>query len=122
MNAAGREGAPPRFGVTLEMESEDGRWLERSDGVSPFFAGLAELLEMVVERQVEHQFEPYGVSCVAQTESGRIAIHTWPECRTATVDIWTSTRLSEERLAGFRGWLALHHGCRILALRTHGRV
>jgi S-adenosylmethionine/arginine decarboxylase-like enzyme len=36
-----------------------------------------------------HRFEPQGVSLFAQGPHVRVALHTWPERRVATLDVWS---------------------------------
>ncbi len=46
--------------------------------------GLAMLLH-----EVSHQFHPQGVTALALIAESHVAIHTWPECGYAAVDVFT---------------------------------
>ncbi len=37
----------------------------------------------------QHRFEPHGVSALCILAESHISIHTWPESRSATIDIYT---------------------------------
>ena len=39
-----------------------------------------------------HRFAPQGLSCIAQISASHIALHTWPENRFASVDVFSCTR------------------------------
>lgn len=49
-----------------------------------------------------HQFSPYGVSGVIVISESHLCIHTWPEYRVASVDLFTcGTSVKEDRLIEF---------------------
>lgn len=49
------------------------------------------LLHTDVFAHTEHQFEPYGVSCMMVVGASHLAIHTWPEHNYACVDVVVCT-------------------------------
>jgi S-adenosylmethionine/arginine decarboxylase-like enzyme len=70
-------------------------------GQSPFVLDDLEELEHRLARCLEafglapavwgrHRFEPQGVSLFGLGRLARVALHTWPELCSATVDLWTA--------------------------------
>lgn len=49
----------------------------------------ARLIHATVVQSVFHEFNPYGLSGVVVIAESHLAIHTWPEHRCASVDLYT---------------------------------
>ncbi len=50
-----------------------------------------------IVQSVFHRFNPYGLSGVVVVSESHLAIHTWPELRCASVDVFTcSTEIAPE--------------------------
>jgi S-adenosylmethionine/arginine decarboxylase-like enzyme len=63
-------------------------------------------------RDTVHQFEPVGVSWVRWAETGRAAIHTWPEQGLVSVDVLSDQSLNlAARLASI-GWISVEESSR----------
>ncbi|MFW5878642.1 MAG: adenosylmethionine decarboxylase [Myxococcota bacterium] len=52
-------------------------------------------LDCTVVEQVFHRFAPHGVSGVVVIAESHLAIHTWPECGYAAVDLFTCSETTE---------------------------
>ncbi|MGE3756504.1 MAG: adenosylmethionine decarboxylase [Pseudobdellovibrionaceae bacterium] len=52
----------------------------------------ARLIHATVVQTVVHQFNPYGISGVIVIAESHLAIHTWPEFKSAAVDIFTCNK------------------------------
>ena len=92
--------------------SSSSRWqlhTEDVTGVNARMLNDAPLLESALRRclgdagfsparWVSHQFEPRGASVVALGAALRLVVHTWPELRIATLDLWTSALPAESIL------------------------
>jgi S-adenosylmethionine decarboxylase len=50
---------------------------------------LLQVLGHAPTRWVCHRFDPQGVSLVGSAARVRVAVHTWPELRAATMDVWS---------------------------------
>ena len=60
--------------------------------------GVLEALEDRETDRVIHEFAPQGLSVVVLGERARVAIHTWPEWRTASVDVWAASSSLESAI------------------------
>jgi S-adenosylmethionine decarboxylase proenzyme len=62
----------------------------------------ATLAEATIVTDVFHQFNPHGISGVVVIAESHIAIHTWPEHRCASIDIFScSPKMKTERITPF---------------------
>jgi S-adenosylmethionine decarboxylase len=50
---------------------------------------LLQVLGHAPRHWVCHRFDPQGVSLVGSAARLRVAVHTWPELRAATMDLWS---------------------------------
>jgi hypothetical protein len=65
--------------------------------------------------RIYHAFSPQGLSDVCWSERGRIAIHTWPEWRRATIDVWAPSADLARWLEEVEPVLAGRYGLRVVA-------
>lgn len=49
---------------------------------------VAKTTNMNVLKHVDHQFQPHGATCVLLLQESHFAVHTWPEHKAATCDIF----------------------------------
>lgn len=54
---------------------------------------------------VVHAFEPHGDSVAVLGEACRVVLHTWPEHRLVTVDVYAPSPISLEPLVSALGWI-----------------
>jgi S-adenosylmethionine decarboxylase len=58
----------------------------------------AVICECTIVQSVFHQFNPHGLSGVVVIAESHLAIHTWPEFKSAVLDIFTCKLGSEEHV------------------------
>ncbi len=63
--------------------------LESDEQIQAATQALAARIGATVIHIFTHHYAPQGVSCIAQISASHIAIHTWPENRFASVDIFS---------------------------------
>ncbi len=73
---------------SLDAEAQEIRAVVDAAGVRALCAELCEALELSLPCELEHLFQPQGQSHVRHGPQGRVALHTWPEWRLLTVDVW----------------------------------
>jgi S-adenosylmethionine/arginine decarboxylase-like enzyme len=106
--------------LALDVEAQDLRAVADAAAVRALVAELAGLLEIELPSQVEHVFAPQGVSHVRYGAQGRIALHTWPEWRLATIDVWALESAVAPRQEALLHALESRHGLRVRRLRLPG--
>jgi S-adenosylmethionine/arginine decarboxylase-like enzyme len=72
-----------------DYSDQNARLLDDVDELERCLQGCLARAGLVLDVWVYHRFQPQGVSLLGLGESGRIALHTWPELRSATIDLWT---------------------------------
>jgi S-adenosylmethionine decarboxylase proenzyme len=80
------------LGLRLEIELEecgDEALLDDPVRIEGVVRKLVEALGAQLLHIQSHHFHPLGVSCVSIMSASDIAVHTWPECRFASVHIFT---------------------------------
>jgi S-adenosylmethionine/arginine decarboxylase-like enzyme len=97
--------------LALEVEADRDELLA-PDQIERLAGQLRAVLEL--DTTYGHRFEPIGFSLIAFGAAGRFAIHTWPEYRFATIDIWSCLRSLDARRAPLATMLATE-GYRLLA-------
>jgi len=67
----------------------------------PWVEGLVDVLRAALgvelENELRHTFTPQGASLVHFGSAGRCAIHTWPEHRAVSVDVWMDPEFLAQR-------------------------
>ncbi len=101
--------------LALDVEAPDGS-LGDGSAVASLAAALGELLAVELPHRIDHLFQPQGVSSVAVGQGGRVSIHTWPEWRAATIDLWVPRSALPEALEARIESLAARHGLTVLRL------
>jgi len=117
-------------GINLKMESSDkimthilldGGWLEESTtglledeaSIREIFDGICSAQRFTVLHRVFHFFEPQGVTCVYVLGESHLSIHTWPEKKCCSIDLFCCRQLDrktiDEIVDWFRDNLALVH-------------
>lgn len=75
--------------LLVEYYSCDNKTLADVGRIEDLLVGAAKAAKAHIVDVVFHTFNPHGVSGVVVIEESHLAIHTWPEYRFATVDIYT---------------------------------
>jgi S-adenosylmethionine/arginine decarboxylase-like enzyme len=74
---------------SADYTGQSARLLDDIDELERCLQGCLTRAGLQLEVWIRHRFHPQGVSLLGLGESGRVALHTWPELRSATVDLWT---------------------------------
>lgn len=95
--------AAPRAGalgtqVVVDLEDCDVLRLDDPSWLEDFASDLALTVEARVLTSVRKRFEPQGETYLAILSASHLAIHTWPEHRAVTVDIFVCGRHVDPRL------------------------
>lgn len=75
--------------------------VERLESLEPFSAFISSLLrdsEAEVVDTSSYQFQPYGYTYLSLLTTSHFSIHTWPEHRSAAVDIFTCGSVDTGRI------------------------
>lgn len=96
MNAVAALGTELR----LDLAGCDPRRLDEMDHVERVVMTACERLRVEVVRTARHHFAPQGVSVVAILAESHLAVHTWPEHRAATVDVFTCGSVDPVEVVG----------------------
>jgi S-adenosylmethionine/arginine decarboxylase-like enzyme len=99
--------------LALEVAT-DGEELLAPERVEQLASRIRAVLEVELELTHVHRFDPFGFSLVALGTSGRLAIHTWPERRFATIDLWLGTPTLDARRGDLVAMLSIE-GYRVTA-------
>jgi S-adenosylmethionine decarboxylase proenzyme len=81
-NALGRH-------LLVEFYNCDAAVLDDVDRVESIMNQAAVACGATIVQSTFHRFEPYGVSGVVVIAESHLAVHTWPEYRFASVDLYT---------------------------------
>lgn len=93
--------------LTFELRTpSDG--FQTVDQLEAFAEGIMAALSVPMPGRALHRFSPIGVSLARFGPGGRLAIHTWPELWTATLDLWAPRAVLSARRSSVFGWLELH--------------
>lgn len=97
-----------------------GEWFDCADG--PAFSRARALRALCLELTEAsglqavgdrfHQFEPQGVTGTVLLAESHLAIHTWPETRSATVDVFVCNYTSDNTAKAMRLFDALREALR----------
>ena len=85
-----------RLEMTLEQCNRDR--LNDADNVEVLVRRICDKLSVTVRKIIREAFVPQGVSVVAILSESHCAVHTWPEKRFATVDIFTCGKENPSRI------------------------
>ena len=80
-----QEGAWACLALEVETARDDHLSPERIERLA---SQIRDVLELELDVVNGHRFEPIGFSLIAFGATGRLAVHTWPEYRCATIDVW----------------------------------
>ena len=75
--------------------------VERLENLEPFTVFISDVLSECRAEVIStsgHQFEPYGFTYLALLTTSHFSIHTWPEHRSAAVDIFTCGDVNTDRI------------------------
>ncbi len=75
--------------LLVEFYNCDAEILKNVDQVEQLMNQAADACGATIVQSSFHQFEPWGVSGVVVISESHLAIHTWPEYRYASVDLFT---------------------------------
>jgi len=75
--------------LIVELYGCDNKILSAVDKVQDIMISAARAADATIIDSIFHHFEPYGVSGVIVIAESHFAIHTWPECGYASVDLFT---------------------------------
>ncbi len=109
--------AEPWASVAIDVEARPDWTLEDPQGVERLAGAIAEYFAVDLHGAVTFRFDPSGFSLAHFGETARIAIHTWPERRMATIDIWMSLRHLEGRDIALSNWLESEHHVTVMNYR-----
>ena len=62
--------------------------LNTLDGIKPLMEKIINELKLTVVGQIHHQFEPVGATCLYLLSESHLSIHTYPEMRCCTIDLY----------------------------------
>lgn len=103
----------------MEVEANADETFATADRIEALSEGVAGFLGIPMPGQDAHLFEPYGVSLVRFGVRGRLAIHTWPERRVATIDVWGPAATLDDKAQPLLDWICATYGAKILAARLY---
>jgi S-adenosylmethionine decarboxylase len=75
--------------------------VEKLEKLEPFVLFIRDVLSECRAEVVgisSHQFDPYGFTYLALLTTSHFSIHTWPEHRSAAVDIFTCGDVNTDRI------------------------
>lgn len=73
----------------VDIHSCDEKILDDVEYLSKLLEAAAELSGATVLQTRSHKFEPQGVTAFCLLSESHISIHTWPEEKTAAIDMFT---------------------------------
>jgi S-adenosylmethionine decarboxylase len=85
--------------LLVELYGCDAARLDDEEFLRAHGAKAAETMGATVVAVHSHRFEPVGVSVVVVLAESHLALHTWPEHRTASVDIFVCSRQTDPHRA-----------------------
>ena len=103
--------------LAMEVEADAHETFATPDKIEALAEGVATFLGIPMPGQDAHLFEPFGVSLVRFGVKGRLAIHTWPERRVITLDVWAPASVLEARARELLDWVSSSQSAKILAAR-----
>jgi len=62
--------------------------LNTIDGIKPLMEKIIKDLQLTVVGQMHHQFEPVGATSLYLLSESHLSIHTYPEMRCCTIDLY----------------------------------
>ncbi len=75
--------------LILELKDCDRDLLNDSETLKTILLGAARAAGATILGESFHRFQPQGVSGVVIIAESHLFIHTWPECGSAAVDVFT---------------------------------
>lgn len=73
---------------TAELYGCDARLLDDVDAISALMLAAASVARATIVGSRFHRFAPHGVSGVVIIAESHLAIHTWPERESVTIDVY----------------------------------
>ena len=75
--------------VLAEFYGCNYRTLNNTEALEKLVMDAAEYAGATVIKTMVHRFSPFGVSAIAIIAESHLSIHTWPEYKFASIDIYT---------------------------------
>jgi len=75
--------------ILYDLWVADGAMLERVDPWRRILTEAAQICGFTVVGEQFHQFEPVGVTGILLLSESHMSVHTWPEEKLATLDLFT---------------------------------
>ena len=75
--------------LVIELYDCERKTLSKVDEVQAIMIEAAQAAKATIIDSIFHRFTPYGVSGVVVIAESHFAIHTWPEHRYASIDLFT---------------------------------
>lgn len=90
----------------------DGKWLKDSTSllledetsIRKILDGICFLQRFTVLHRIFHFFEPQGVTCVYVLGESHLSIHTWPEKKCCSIDLFCCRYLKKEVIQEIVTW------------------
>ena len=79
--------------MLVELKDCHPALLDDVEKIQEIFVSAARKAKATIVKEVFHRFSPYGVSGVVVIAESHLSIHTWPEYRYASVDVFTCNSL-----------------------------
>ena len=73
--------------------------LGKLEGVTPLMQSIIKKCKLNVKQFCSHQFEPYGCTMLYLLAESHFSIHTFPEYRACSIDIYTCNMNTDFNLA-----------------------
>jgi len=110
--------------ILLDGEwSEDSttRLLEDETSIRKIMDGICFQQRFTILHRVFHFFEPQGVTCVYVLGESHLSIHTWPEKKCCSIDLFCCRSLDKETTQEIVGWFREELGLVHLRTKTQYR-
>ena len=78
------------YHILLELYEVESELLDDTEGIKHLFlkAGRISKLKVIENSFLIHKFTPVGLTAVVLLETSHISIHTWPQLKFASLDIF----------------------------------
>ncbi|MCA9670271.1 MAG: adenosylmethionine decarboxylase [Myxococcales bacterium] len=80
---------PAGYHFLLDLGDVDPQRLDDPDFIRRAMHSAIERAELTLLGEIEHRFEPQGVTAIALLAESHLSIHTWPESGYAAADLFT---------------------------------
>src|SRR5437899_11427446 len=85
--------------LLLELIDCDSQSINNLEAVKSSLIEAAKRAQATIVDVVFHEFNPFGISGVVVIAESHLSIHTWPEYRYATVDVFSCGEVLQPELA-----------------------